>query len=157
AAGQFSLRGGIVDLWPPNLDSPVRIEFFGDTVDSIRTFDPETQLSVEQLRSISVAPMREYSASPQDLKDWAFFARDRFSAARFSRNLRDRTDFAGDGETFAGWEFMLPLSRPLKSSVFDLLSDHILVIDEPTLVSDSLSELLETFRRRHEVMDELGE
>src|ERR1700755_1092158 len=43
--GQFSLRGGIIDVWPPNAGAPVRIEFFGDSVDSIREFDVETQLS----------------------------------------------------------------------------------------------------------------
>jgi transcription-repair coupling factor (superfamily II helicase) len=44
AIGEFSMRGGILDVWPPGHDAPVRIEFFGDTVDSIREFDPETQL-----------------------------------------------------------------------------------------------------------------
>ncbi len=45
AVGEFSMRGGILDVWPPGREAPVRIEFFGDTVDSIREFDPENQLS----------------------------------------------------------------------------------------------------------------
>ncbi|MEJ7863037.1 MAG: hypothetical protein WKF90_15520, partial [Pyrinomonadaceae bacterium] len=53
--GEFSVRGGIVDVWSPSAEMPVRIEFFGDTVDSIREFDPETQLSTEQLKETSIA------------------------------------------------------------------------------------------------------
>ncbi|HSL54447.1 MAG TPA: hypothetical protein VK868_08625, partial [Pyrinomonadaceae bacterium] len=59
--GEFSMRGGIVDVWPPGREAPVRLEFFGDTVDSLREFDPETQLSTGQLDTVEVPPMREWS------------------------------------------------------------------------------------------------
>ena len=54
--GEFSLRGGIVDVFSFSHDEPYRIEFFGDEVDSIRTFDVETQLSIEQIKKISIIP-----------------------------------------------------------------------------------------------------
>jgi len=54
--GEFSVRGGIVDVFSFSHDEPYRIEFFGDEVDSIRTFDVETQLSVEQIKKISIIP-----------------------------------------------------------------------------------------------------
>jgi transcription-repair coupling factor (superfamily II helicase) len=57
--GQFSVRGGIVDIWSPDAEIPARLEFFGDNVESIRTFDPDTQLSMGQLNELSIAPMRE--------------------------------------------------------------------------------------------------
>jgi transcription-repair coupling factor (superfamily II helicase) len=110
--GQFSIRGGIIDVWSPDAENPVRIEFFGDTVDSIREFDPDTQLSTGQLTEIAIAPMREFLATPKDLQDWAFFAADKFSDDRFARNLKDRTDFATEGETFSGWEFLIALTKP---------------------------------------------
>ncbi|HRH45922.1 MAG TPA: hypothetical protein PKY82_30040, partial [Pyrinomonadaceae bacterium] len=110
--GEFSVRGGIVDVWSPDAENPVRIEFFGDTVDSIREFDADTQLSIGQLKEVSLAPMREFSATPQDLKDWAFFAKDRFADEKFARNLKDRTQFAEEGETFNGWEFLINLLLP---------------------------------------------
>ena len=116
--GQFSVRGGIVDVWSPDAEAPVRIEFFGDTVESIRTFDPDTQLSTGQLSEIAIAPMREYAVTSQDLKDWAFFARERFADDRFKRNLKDRTDFADDGETFSGWEFLIPLVKTARRDCF---------------------------------------
>lgn len=155
--GQFSLRGGIVDVWPPEAEMPVRIEFFGDTVDSIRTFDAETQTSVDKLTSVVVPPMREFAATPQDLKDWSFFAAERFSDEQFRRNLKDRTDLADDGETFSGWEFLLPLVKPLESNIFDYLDDHILVIDEPTMIEGTLQELYNHLARSREVVIESGD
>ena len=54
--GEFSVRGGIVDVFSFSNDHPYRIEFFGNEVDSIRSFDVETQLSVEKLKKISIMP-----------------------------------------------------------------------------------------------------
>jgi transcription-repair coupling factor (superfamily II helicase) len=141
--GQFSIRGGIVDVWSPESANPVRIEFFGDTVDSIREFDPETQLSTGQLSEAGLAPMREFSATDQDMKDWAFFAADRFPDERFARNLKDRTDFAKEGETFSGWEFLIGLTKPPGATVFDYLKDSVFVIDEPHLIEQTISTFYE--------------
>ena len=146
--GEFSVRGGIIDVWSPTAENPVRLEFFGDTIDSIREFDAETQLSVRQLTEISIAPMREFSATAKDFKDWAFFARERFSDERFARNLKDRTQFAEMGEDFAGWEFQISLVNQKNSSVFDYLKDAVFVIDEPALVEQTLTNFYETIEKR---------
>ena len=66
-SGQFSIRGGLVDVFPPDRDDPVRIEFFGDEVDSIRTFDSETQRSLENLRSVLICPAEELTGDPEFL------------------------------------------------------------------------------------------
>ncbi|MFN0277512.1 MAG: transcription-repair coupling factor [Pyrinomonadaceae bacterium] len=155
--GQFSVRGGIVDVWSPDTDAPVRIEFFGDTVESIRSFDADTQLSTGQLKEIAIAPMREFAATPQDFKDWAFFAREYFADEKFKRNLKDRTDFADEGETFSGWEFLMPLTKPLGASVFDHLQDCIFVIDEPTAVEHMLTEVYDHVNSNFEAITESGE
>lgn len=156
-AGQFSLRGGIVDVWSPDAEMPVRIEFFGDTVDSMRTFDPETQLSLEQLKSTSIAPMREFAVSPQDLKDWAFFAGERFADEKYRRNLKDRTDFAAEGETFSGWEFHLPLVKPLEATIFDHLDDFVFVIDEPSMVENTLITFYDHLKASFAATTETGD
>ncbi len=137
--GQFSIRGGIVDAWSPEADNPVRLEFFGDTVDSIREFDPDTQLSTGQLAEAAFAPMREFWATAEDMKDWTFFAAERFPEERFARNLNDRLDFAKEGETFSGWEFLIALTKPLTGTVFDYLKNRVFVIDEPQLIEQTLS------------------
>src|SRR6476620_11634982 len=51
-AGEYAVRGGILDLFPPGMDLPVRLDFFGDTLESIRSFDPETQRTTDQLRAL---------------------------------------------------------------------------------------------------------
>ncbi|CAN5614879.1 hypothetical protein BH24ACI3_BH24ACI3_12620 [soil metagenome] len=138
--GQFSIRGGIVDVWSPQSQLPSRIEFFGDTVDSIREFDPETQLSTDQIRSIDIAPMREFMVGSQDFKDWSFFAGEHFTDPRFARSLKDRTNFAGESESFAGWEFLLPLTKPLEGTVFDYIGiDAAMIVDEPAIIEGSIS------------------
>src|SRR5690606_16674103 len=59
APGEFSVRGDIIDLYPLDQPHPLRIEFFGDEIDSIRTFNPETQKSVDKLEAITILPARE--------------------------------------------------------------------------------------------------
>ncbi|MBC7796630.1 MAG: hypothetical protein H7Z37_07145, partial [Pyrinomonadaceae bacterium] len=147
--GQFSSRGGIVDVWSPDCKSPVRIEFFGDTVDSIREFDAETQLSTGQLSEISFAPMREFAASPQDFRDWAVLANEKFEDERFARAIQDRAEFAENGESFSGWEYLLPLLNTRKGSVFDYLpKDCVLIFDEPATVENNLTTFYQTLTRR---------
>ena len=66
--GQFSLRGGILDVYTPENENPIRIEFFGDEADSIRTFDRETQRSIRNLKSADIYPAREMAGSDEFLK-----------------------------------------------------------------------------------------
>jgi transcription-repair coupling factor (superfamily II helicase) len=60
--GEFSVRGGIMDLYPPGSGAPARVEFFGDTVESLREFDPDTQRSTNELEEIEAIPARETEA-----------------------------------------------------------------------------------------------
>ena len=155
--GEYSVRGGIIDVWSPDAENPVRIEFFGDTVDSIREFDAETQLSTNQLKEIRIAPMRPFSATAQDFKDWAFFAKEKFSDEKFARNLSDRTQFAEQGEDFSGWEFMIPLVKPRNHSVFDFLKDCVFVFDEPPIIEQCLEAFYENLDKHFAQITEQGE
>jgi len=153
AVGEFSMRGGIVDVWSPGQERPVRIEFFGDEIDSIRTFDPETQLSTSQLKSIEIVPMRELTVRPDDFRLWAMAARERWSDERFARALRDRTEFADEGEGFAGWEWLIPILRQRSATVFDYLKNAVLVVDEPSALDSYLGEAYQTLADRYEDTD----
>ncbi|HDP70212.1 MAG TPA: transcription-repair coupling factor [Actinobacteria bacterium] len=66
--GDFSVRGGIVDIFPPNLDHPFRVEFYGDTVDSIRYFDLSTQLSISNEKNLNIFSCREVFLSSDNVK-----------------------------------------------------------------------------------------
>ncbi|NJC95587.1 MAG: transcription-repair coupling factor [Anaerolineales bacterium] len=61
--GQFSKRGGIMDIWAPAENLPVRLDFFGDEIETIRRFDPASQRTVEKLDAVLITPAREYIAS----------------------------------------------------------------------------------------------
>jgi transcription-repair coupling factor (superfamily II helicase) len=91
------------------------------------------------------------------MKEWAFFASDRFDDERFARNLKDRTDFAKEGETFSGWEFLLPLSNPLNGTVFDYLGDCVFIIDEPPVIEHTLSSFYEQVQQHYEQTIEIGD
>lgn len=154
AVGEFSMRGGIVDVWPPGKDAPVRLEFFGDTVDSVREFDPENQLSTAQLKSVEVPPMHEYAVTALDFQLWSEAARERWNDNRYDRSLRDRTAFADEGEAFTGWEWLIPIIKDCTSTVFDHLGDAVLVIDEPGGIESYLSEFYENLSDRYRQIDE---
>jgi transcription-repair coupling factor (superfamily II helicase) len=151
--GEFSIRGGILDVWPPGTDTPARIEFFGDTVDSIRSFDQETQLSTAQLAELEIAPMREFAVRPSDFREWAGRARQRWGDDRFARSLHDRTVYADEGEDFPGWEWLLPLVRASGASALDYFKDAVLVIDEPATIESYLASAFQTLAERHAETD----
>ena len=148
AVGEYSMRGGILDVWSPGTPSPVRLEFFGDTIDSIREFDPETQLSTEQLKTVEIAPMRELAVMSTDFSLWADAAREHWNDPRYLRALRDRTGFADEGEAFPGWEWLMPLVLNARSSIFDYLKDAVLVVDEPSSVESFMSDVYQSLSDR---------
>jgi len=151
AVGEFSLRGGILDVWSPGHERPVRVEFFGDTVDSIREFDPETQLSVAQLQRIEIVPMREYAVGADDFRLWAELARERWADERYARALSDRTVHADEGETFAGWEWLVSLVHSTPASAFDYLQrETVFVADEPAALETFLGNTYETLSARYD-------
>src|SRR5688572_13543511 len=153
AIGEFSLRGGILDVWSPGEPRPARIEFFGDEVDSIRQFDPESQLSTTQLKSLEIVPMRELTVRSEDFTRWADAARTRWKDERYNRALRDRTVFADEGESFSGWEWLMPIVRERNATVFDYLKDAVLILDEPGSMETYLGEVYQTLTDRYEETD----
>src|SRR5262249_49149469 len=167
SVGEFSSRGGILDFYSPSGSlgddgraiNPVRVESFGDQIDSIREFDPETQRSIREVEETMITPMRDGGAGDVDFRQWANLARDRGGDGRYERALRARTAFADEGEDFRGGESLMPLARPLNASVFDYLRDTTLVVDEPAEVEKQIRSTLEELWRgyeRAEAVDELA-
>ncbi len=152
--GEFSIRGGIIDIWPPDREAPVRLEFFGDTIDSLREFDPESQLSTGQLRYVEVPPMHELAVTARDFNTWAAAARERWRDDRYSRSLRDRTVFADEGEAFSGWEWLIPIVLNCTSNIFDHLGDAVLIVDEPSGIELYLSDFYERLVERYHEIDQ---
>ncbi len=163
--GEFSSRGGILDFYSPSsrLSNdgaalyPVRVEFFGDEIDSIREFDPETQRSVREVKETLIAPMRDERADRGDFRQWARLAREHWGDERYERALRDRTAFADEGEEFQGWEYLMPLARPLTASVFDYLREMVLVVDEPAELEKNVRSTFDELQRGFERAERIDE
>ncbi|MGA2183373.1 MAG: transcription-repair coupling factor [Bryobacteraceae bacterium] len=122
--GEYSLRGGILDIFPAEADKPVRIELFGDLIESIRRFDVETQRSVLKTNEVTVLPLLEYPRS----------------AALF-RELADVVETPSPGDPFAGWEFTVPLVRPRDASLLSLVRHPTVVLDEPEQIATAADRL----------------
>ena len=89
--GQFTVRGGIVDIFPAEAEKPVRLELFGDTLESLREFDPNTQRSVRPIERITLPPLVEQSANGLYAGDGNAAARDRSSCAHSLFDLNEDT------------------------------------------------------------------
>lgn len=121
--GEYAIRGGVVDLFPPSLLLPVRLDMFGDMLESIRTFDPETQRSVKQLHSLSLTPVCEAILDDEAVKLFRSRYLELFGAphgdplyesvsAKIRRN---------------GMEHWLPLFHEKLASIFDYLGDSPII------------------------------
>ena len=66
--GDYAVRGGILDLFAPGMAAPVRLDFFGDTLETIRSFDPETQRTTEDLRALDLVPMAEFQLTTDTIR-----------------------------------------------------------------------------------------
>ena len=126
--GTFSRRGGIVDVYPIGWPSPVRIEFFGDEVESLRLFDSTTQRSQAAVSAVQVLPAHEMLPSfgvSEDLFGLDFESLRPEAKARFSRDL----ERLKGGESFEGLEFYAPY-LPSASVIDHLPADGLVVLDE---------------------------
>lgn len=124
--GEYAVRGGIVDLFPPGLPQPIRLDFFGDTLESIRTFDPETQRSVGQMRTLDLVPMSEVQLTSETIKRFRQSYVAQFGAATPADTLYEAIS---EGRRYAGLEHWLPLFHDGLDSLFDYIGDSPLVLD----------------------------
>ncbi len=129
--GQYALRGGILDAYSPEAERPVRIEFFGDEVESIRRFDPASQRSSNPMDEALLLPLTETPVSDQLLGA----IHTRLSGKRIagSEEAVEAAVRAGGATVFPGWEFYAPVAGADRT-VFELLPRAAVLLDEPDLL-----------------------
>jgi transcription-repair coupling factor (superfamily II helicase) len=122
--GDFALRGGIVDLWPPGTTQPLRLDFFGEELEAIRTFDAETQLSFDTVAQIELLPASEVPLGPEEI-------------SRFRAGYVATFGPAGDdplyesvsaGRKHPGMEHWLPLFYPKLDTLFDFIPCALILL-----------------------------
>ncbi|MBB3453239.1 transcription-repair coupling factor (superfamily II helicase) [Rhizobium sp. BK313] len=124
--GEYAVRGGILDVFVPGTEEPVRLDFFGDTLESIRSFDPASQRTIGQIRSLDLNPMSEVTLTPDTISR---FRKNYLSA--FGAATRDDALYVAvsEGRRYAGMEHWLPLFYEKLETVFDYLEGFRLVTD----------------------------
>lgn len=141
--GSFAIRGALLDVWAPCAEVPVRIEFYGDLVMSIKAFDPEDQRTVREVREVWLSPAREAILTPGNVDR----ARDRVRAACDavdfpSSKARALVDDVVSGRTFFGAEGFLPAYVDLASFTSYLPGDAIFVLEDPAAQTSALRDEL---------------
>ncbi|MCO5101568.1 MAG: transcription-repair coupling factor [Burkholderiaceae bacterium] len=123
--GEYAVRGGLIDLFPTGSSLPYRIDLFGDEIDSIRTFDPDTQRSLYPIDRVRLLPGREFALDEAALKAFRGRWRERFegdpSASTIYRDV-------GNGIAPAGIEYWLPLFHEQTATLFDYLPADAIVV-----------------------------
>ena len=157
--GDFSVRGGILDIFPPPFflesgeinEGPIRLDFFGDTIESLRAFEPISQRSIAELAEATILPVHD-----------VVVAKDRTTGSRIARRLREEgrranwseseteqiAEKMASGRRFAGMEFFLPLfyeaEKLPSATVFDFLPpDTTFILIDPPAINETLTLVAE--------------
>jgi transcription-repair coupling factor (superfamily II helicase) len=151
--GTFAVRGGIVDLWSPADPRPVRLEFFGDEIESCRAFDPANQRSGEELPEVLLCPAREALFTPAGKEAAKAAVRD--AAERVNRptsQVREVLEQIEASTPFFGMEALLPgFHAGGLGTIFDYLpSGTAAYVDDPAALEEELRGLHEELTREHE-------
>jgi len=124
-AGEFAIRGGIVDLFPPGQPQPVRLDMFGDTLESIRTFDAETQRTSGQVKTLSLVPVAETPLDEESIRQFRTSYVSRFGTVTGNDPLYEAVS---EGRRHQSMEHWLPLFYDTLESLFDYLADESIVL-----------------------------
>ncbi len=154
--GLFARRGGILDFYPPDASLPYRIEFWGDTVDSVCTFDIESQRREKNVKSVRITPAREVLCAPAELaaKLQAFMKQHRFKGEA-QQLLNQDIDRLQNGLPLASYDKYLPLIYPV-ASIFDYAGDCFLAVAESFSVRTALNDYADLTAESIKTMFEEG-
>jgi transcription-repair coupling factor (superfamily II helicase) len=123
--GDYAVRGGIVDLYPPGVGDPVRLDFFGDTLESIRSFDPETQRSTDLLRALSLVPVTEFQLTSETIRRFR-----QGYVESFGNSAKDPLyEAITEGRRHPGMEHWLPLFHGKLDTLFDYVEGAPVVLE----------------------------
>ncbi|HEX7048229.1 MAG TPA: transcription-repair coupling factor [Gammaproteobacteria bacterium] len=144
--GEFAVRGSLFDVFPMGSPLPFRIDLFDDEIDSIRSFDPETQISKEKLDKVRLLPAREFPLHKEAIRDFRNRYRARFEGDPARSQIYKSVS---DGIAPAGIEYYLPLFFESTSSLFDYLPANTVVCEFDT-VNDAFENTRAQIEDRYE-------
>ncbi len=143
--GDFAIRGGIVDIFAPGTPNPVRLDFFGDTLESIRNFDPETQRTTGQRNEVSLLPASEVLLTEDTIRRFRSGYLAQFGAVTDADPLYEAIS---QGRRFEGMEHWLPLFHEGLVTLFDYLGESPVFLDHHA--QDARDSRLEQIREYYD-------
>ena len=139
--GDFAIRGGLVDLFPPGAERPLRLDLFGDELDTIRPFDPLTQRSEGRLETLTLLPASEFALDPDSIRRFRQGYLAAFGAVTDDDPLYTAIN---EGRMAQGAEHWLPLFHDGLETLFDYLPGAVVVLDHQT--DDAAKARFDTIR-----------
>jgi transcription-repair coupling factor (superfamily II helicase) len=157
--GNFAVRGDLVDLFPPMLEQPVRLAFFGDELEEIRSFDPASQRSTDRhMVRLELAPAREMILAESHLETFTRRFKERCDDLEIPRAQREAIlDEVREGLLGPGRENLLPLNYDSLDTFFDYLGQFSWLVLDPPLVTNAADEFAEAIQRGEERAGRSGE
>ncbi|MGJ5071752.1 transcription-repair coupling factor [Bradyrhizobium oligotrophicum] len=154
-SGEYAVRGGILDLFPAGLDQPVRFDFFGDSLESIRTFDAETQRTLLDMRSLDLVPVSEFQLVTDTIRRFRMGY-----VAEFGAPERDDAlyEAVSEGRRYPGMEHWLPLFHDKMETLFDYLPNTPVVIEPQgeDAARERFKQIIDYYDARREAMEHPG-
>tara|TARA_Y100001960_G_scaffold332184_1_gene431784 strand:- start:4124 stop:7585 length:3462 start_codon:yes stop_codon:yes gene_type:complete len=135
--GEYASRGSILDLFPMGSSDPFRIDFFDDEIDTIRTFDPENQRSIDDVKEIRLLPAHEFPTTESAIEDFRIRWRQRFEARREPESVYMQVS---KGTWPAGIEYWQPLFFEQTENLFDYITD-----DSQLITVGDIESAIDTF------------
>jgi transcription-repair coupling factor (superfamily II helicase) len=153
--GEYAVRGGILDLFPAGLDQPVRFDFFGDTLESVRTFDAETQRTLLDMRALDLVPVSEFQLVTETIKRFRMGYVAQFGAAERDDPLYEAVS---EGRRHPGMEHWLPLFVERLDTLFDYLDGAPLALEPQAedAARERFKQIADYYEARREAMDTPG-
>jgi transcription-repair coupling factor (superfamily II helicase) len=154
-AGEFAFRGGILDLFPANTPAPIRVELFGDTIDSLRWFDVETQRSGDASGAVTIYPIAQFPVTRDVRRAIARRLSLDFMDPHFKYDVADKIERLEEAQTFPGIEHYVPVAVP-SATFADYIRDWDLLLVEPDQITTTIAKYETLLRSEYEAAAEKG-
>ncbi|QJB68167.1 transcription-repair coupling factor [Parasphingorhabdus halotolerans] len=138
-SGEFAARGGLIDLFPPGAKTPLRIDLFGDEIETLRKFDPNDQRTIGNIDGFELLPVSEFLLDEASITRFRIRYRDLFGAVSTSDPLYQSIS---EGRRLAGMEHWLPLIEERLVTLFDYLDDNTIILRDAAASSAAEAQFL---------------
>jgi transcription-repair coupling factor (superfamily II helicase) len=151
--GDYAVRGGIIDLFPPGMAEPVRFDFFGDQLESIRSFDPETQRTTDQLHALDLVPVAEFQLTTETIRRFRLGYVEAFGAPDRDDHLYEAIS---EGRRYPGMEHWLPLFHQELGTLFDYVPDAPVILEplDEDAGHERLAQVKDYYEARRQALEE---